>query len=59
MKSAELRAALAAMGMTQAEFARAIDRDAVTVNRWCNEKVAVPRYVEFVVREMLREAAAE
>lgn len=45
----ELRGQLAALGLSQAAFARLIDRDPVTVNRYCHDRLAVPQEVALIV----------
>lgn len=45
----ELRDQLATLGISQVVFARLIDRDPVTVNRYCHERLAVPQEVAVIV----------
>lgn len=46
MTSAEFRAALAALGETQASLARTLGVHPMTVMRWANGHLAVPQYVQ-------------
>ncbi len=49
MTADELRDELATLDLSQAAFARLIGRDPVTVNRYCHERLAIPREVALIV----------
>lgn len=45
MTSAEFRAALAELGLSQAQLSRTLGVHPMTVMRWANGHLVVPRYV--------------
>lgn len=49
MTSTEFRAALAALGMSQARLARTLGIDKVTTHRWANDVVPAPKAVELLL----------
>ena len=56
MTSDQLKAALVACGINQAEFGRRLRKPPNTVSRWCIGELPVPGYVEYVL-ELMRENA--
>lgn len=51
---AYLTQALAALGYTQEEFADHVEFSKFTVNRWCNNKMRVPKIIRLYVPCLLR-----
>jgi transcriptional regulator with XRE-family HTH domain len=58
MTSADFRAALKSLGLSQLELAERLGVDPSTVNRWAVGRVAVPQYAGYVI-ELLSRAEAE
>ncbi len=45
MNGNNLKSLLAGLDLTQVQLAKLVDRDPVTVNRWCTDVVPVPAHV--------------
>jgi DNA-binding transcriptional regulator YiaG len=54
MKHTEFRRALEELGISQHQFARDIEMDVTTVNRWANDKAEIPGIAVAYVRLRLR-----
>jgi len=50
----EFRATLKKLGISQHQFAREIDMDVTTVNRWANDKAEIPGIASAYVRLRLK-----
>jgi transcriptional regulator with XRE-family HTH domain len=55
MTGEELRRRRERLKMTQAELARRLDVQRVTVTRWENGQTAIPRAIELALREIERQ----
>ncbi|HYJ44067.1 MAG TPA: helix-turn-helix domain-containing protein [Xanthobacteraceae bacterium] len=59
MTGADLAATLAALGLTQEQFAEHIHRSRCTVNRWCNGRQPVPAWLTLALDRMQNKNGAE
>ena len=57
MESIELVNKLAALGWSQRELGRRLNKDPVTVNRWARGRWPVPRYVEAYLNSIENDTA--
>ena len=57
MESIELVNKLAALGLSQRELGRRLNKDPVTVNRWARGRWPVPRYVEAYLNAIANDTA--
>jgi transcriptional regulator with XRE-family HTH domain len=55
MTGEELRRRRQRLKMTQAELARRVDVQRVTVTRWENGQIAIPRAIELALKEIERQ----
>lgn len=57
MEPATFLASLKELGLSQTEFARLIEVDVTTVNRWAKGKVPVPKLVHLLLEMMVKHPA--